>query len=96
MSMQHILDSIHRRWSVMRINAGVNVAAFLLMDSQKDSSSPGHHKSAQPAQGKPQITSLPHPSDACQSTLAIYLFTPDCLKYKFDHGAVYKKQVHVF
>jgi len=31
--------------------AGVNVAAFLLMDSQKDSTSPGHPTPAQPLSG---------------------------------------------
>lgn len=38
------------------MNAGVNVAAFLLMDSQKDSTSPGHAETAKPAQGKLQTT----------------------------------------
>ena len=32
--------------------AGINVAAFLLMDSQKDSTSPGHPRPAQALPGK--------------------------------------------
>ena len=37
--------------------AGVNVAAFLLMDSQKGSTSPGHKSPAGPNEGEKDCTS---------------------------------------
>lgn len=67
-------------------NAGVNVAAFLLMDSQKDSTSPGHCKSALPASCKLQFTSLiPRPTS---SSTCIQPFLLGLLKHEFDGRAV--------
>lgn len=49
----------------------MNVAAFLLMDSQKDSTSPGHPKPAQPLSGIHLLCT--HFWQACEILLVIPL-----------------------
>ncbi|KAL3133449.1 hypothetical protein ABBQ38_007312 [Trebouxia sp. C0009 RCD-2024] len=49
-------DSAENRSQPTQSPNGVNVAAFLLMDSQKDSTSPGHARPARQTQGKLQFT----------------------------------------
>ena len=75
--------------TVLHNNAGVNVAAFLLMDSQKDSTSPGHTKSALPAPCKLQFTYLVQLD--CQANLQFNVHTAillDPAKHEFDGAAV--------